>query len=210
MKKISILILLLSVGLLPFYSRAQADEIAQLALNIEKLAQFKQMLSDMKKGYQILEGGYRTIKDISKGNFDIHKKFLDGLLDVSPTVRNYRRIGDIINMELIIVRESKFYRDRFNSDGNFSADDVKQIAKVYNNLLKQSLRNLEELMNVITAGKMRMSDDERLKTIDSIYLDMQDKVGFLRTYNNENKALGIQRAKEKGEVEKIRKLYGID
>jgi hypothetical protein len=38
--------------------KAQATELAQLALNIEKLAQFKQILADLKKGYEILSGGY--------------------------------------------------------------------------------------------------------------------------------------------------------
>lgn len=98
MKKILIIVCLAFLGLLPSYkASAQTDEIAQLLLNVEKLAQFKQILSDMKKGYQILEGGYNTIKDISEGNFSLHKAFLDGLMQVSPTVRNYKRIADIIN-----------------------------------------------------------------------------------------------------------------
>ena len=51
----------------------QAQELEELALDIEKLAQFKQILSDMKKGYTILSGGYNTIKNLSQGNFNLHK-----------------------------------------------------------------------------------------------------------------------------------------
>ena len=55
MKKLIIVISLSLLGVFPaFRASAQADEIAQLLLNIEKLAQFKQILSDMKKGYEIL------------------------------------------------------------------------------------------------------------------------------------------------------------
>ncbi len=50
-------------------SAAQVEELAQLALNIEKLAQFKQILSDLKKGYEILSGGYNTIKKHQPGKF---------------------------------------------------------------------------------------------------------------------------------------------
>ena len=80
MKKTGILIGLVICGLFcSFRASAQSAEIQQLLLNVEKLTQFKQILSDMKKGYQILEGGYNTIKDISEGNFSLHKAFLDGL-----------------------------------------------------------------------------------------------------------------------------------
>src|SRR5690348_15802827 len=106
MKKLVIILNLVFYSLLPVYKvSAQADEIKQLLLNIEKLAQFKQILSDMKKGYQILEGGYNTIKDISEGNFNLHKAFLDGLMEVSPTVRNYRRVAGIINYQVVLVKE---------------------------------------------------------------------------------------------------------
>ena len=45
---------------------AQSTEIQQLLLNVEKLAQLKKILSNMKKGYEIVSNGYNTIKDISK------------------------------------------------------------------------------------------------------------------------------------------------
>jgi hypothetical protein len=97
MKKLKILLLLLVMLFLPFRSAAQYQEMQQLLLNIEKLAQFKQILSDMKKGYEILSGGYKAVKDMTKGNFSLHKTFLDALMQVSPAVKKYKRVGDVIN-----------------------------------------------------------------------------------------------------------------
>src|SRR4051812_4125515 len=79
-------------------SKAQEQEIQQLLLDVEKLAQLKNILTDLKKGYEILSGGYQTIKNISEGNFNLHQTFLDGLLQVSPVVRNYKRVADIISL----------------------------------------------------------------------------------------------------------------
>jgi DNA repair ATPase RecN len=198
-------------GLLPaFKASAQADEIAQLVLNIEKLAQFKQILSDMKKGYQILEGGYNTVRNISQGNFSLHKAFLDGLMQVSPTVRNYRRVADIINYQVVLVKEYRNAYDRFRRDNNFNPNELAYLSRVYDNLLKESLRNLNELTTVITAGKARMSDDERLQAIDRIYADMQDKLMFLRHFNNNTAVLAVQRAKERNDVQAIRKIHGLN
>jgi hypothetical protein len=193
-----------------FRASAQADEIAQLILNIEKLAQFKQILSDMKKGYEILSGGYNTIKNISEGNFSLHKAFLDGLMEVSPAVRNYRRVADITNYQIILVKEYRKAYERFRQDNNFNADELAYLGRVYDNLFKESLRNLDELLTVITAGKARMSDNERLQAIDRIYADMQDKLMFLRHFNNNTTILAVQRAKERNDAQTIRKIYGLN
>ncbi len=210
MKKIRIII---SLGLLAVLhcSRAcaQADELAQLALDIEKLSQFKQILGDMKAGYQILEGGYNTVKDISKGNFSLHKAFLDGLMEVSPTVRSYYRIADITNDQLALVKEYKNAYSRFKQDNHFSVDEIAYLGRVYDNLFRESLRNLDDLLTVITAGKARMSDDERLQAIDRIYADMEDKLLFLRNFNNNTTILAVQRAKEKNDAQAVQQLYGI-
>lgn len=211
MKKLIIMISLSFLGILPaFRASAQADEIAQLILNIEKLAQFKQILSDMKKGYEILSGGYNTIKNISEGNFSLHKAFLDGLMEVSPAVRNYRRVADITNYQIILVKEYRKAYERFRQDNNFNADELAYLGRVYDNLFKESLRNLDELLTVITAGKARMSDDERLQAIDRIYADMQDKLTFLRHFNNNTTILAVQRAKERNDAQTIRKIYGLN
>jgi len=102
MKKTIMLILLLS-AIISRTVQAQSEELQQLALNIEKLAQFKKILSDMKKGYEILNGGYNTIKDLSEGNFSLHKTFLDGLMAVSPSVQRYKKVSDIISYQKSIL-----------------------------------------------------------------------------------------------------------
>lgn len=189
---------------------AQKDEIAQLLLNVEKLAQFKQILSDMKKGYKILNGGYNTIKDLSEGNFSLHKTFLDALMEVSPTVKNYRRVADIINYQVILVKEYKSSFNRFKRDNNFNQQELAYLGRVYENLFKQSLNNLDDLGTIITANKLRMSDDERLKAIDKIFADMQDKLLFLRYFNNNTTVLAVQRAKERNDANTMRLVYGIN
>lgn len=204
MKKL-LLILLLFIG--SFKASAQADELAQLALNIEKLAQFKQMLSDLKKAYQILYGGYNTIKNISQGNFSLHKSFLDGLLQVSPTVKQYKRIAGIISLQLQLVKEYKSAYDRFKTNKWFTPTEIEHIGKVYGRLFKQSIQNLDALVNVVTANKLRMSDDERLNEIDQIFAGMQEKIVFLRQFNSNTSLLGIQRSKEQNDIDRMRQLY---
>ena len=189
---------------------AQVQELKQLALNIEKLAQFKAILKDMKEGYEILTKGYSTVKDLTKGNFDLHKTFLDALLQVSPAIRNYKRVGDIIDYQVQIVQDCGRHRNKLQSSGLFASEELNYFSGVYEKIFEESLRNLEELTDVLTARKMRMSDEERLAAIDRIYITMQDKMLFVRDFNSETAVLAVQRAKEARDVEAIRFLTGTN
>lgn len=205
MKKILIVILLALLPTCKAYPQAQ--ELQQLALNIEKLAQFREILRDMKKGYEILTKGYALVKDLTEGNFNLHKAFLDALLEVSPTVRNYKKIAEVVSYQVQLVQEYSAALDRFRGSGDFNPGEVAYLKQVYDNLLDQSLRNLDELTVVITAGEMRMSDSERLEAIDRIHADMQDKLMFLRDFNNNTSVLALQRARERNDVNALRSIY---
>jgi DNA repair ATPase RecN len=209
MRKIITTLAFIILFLFPNKGNSQAQEIQQLILNIEKLAQFKQILSDMKKGYEILSGGYKVVKDMSEGNFTLHKTFLDALMQVSPVVRNYKRVGDIVNYQILLVKESKKGFSRFVNSGNFSRQEIEYFEKIYSNLLSQSLRNLDELTMVVTADKLRMSDDERLEAVDAIYLEMQDKVLFLRNFNKSSSVMALQREKEAGDISAFKGFYNL-
>lgn len=188
---------------------AQSTEIQQLLLNVEKLAQLKKILSNMKKGYEIVSTGYNTIKDISKGNFDIHQAFLDGLIQVSPTVKKYKRIAEIIAYQTQLVKEYKSAFRRFDASNLFNTNEIRYMDNVYTNLFNKSLQNLEEVTMVITAGKLRMSDDERINAIDRIYNDLADKLVFLRIFNKENNVLAVQRGREMVDTKVSKKLNGL-
>ncbi|HRN55629.1 MAG TPA: TerB family tellurite resistance protein, partial [Agriterribacter sp.] len=188
---------------------AQVEELQQLVLNIQKLAQLRQILVNLKEAYQILQGGYNTIINISQGNFSLHKTFLDGLMAVSPSVRNYKKIGDIISMQVQLVKEYKNSLSRLRSSAWFTPEELDYISNVYAKLFDNSLDDLDVLISVTTANKLRMSDDERIKEIDRLYTTMQQKLVFLRQFNGGAAVLGVQRSKEQNEVDVFRKLYDI-
>ena len=203
MKKIMIIFLLLST----LRVNAQAFEAEQLALDVSKLAQLKSILSDLYKGYKILSTGYTAIKQISQGNFNLHRAFLDALLAVSPAVRDYKHVADIINYQERIVSEYKAAYSQFQQDKHFTPDEIGYMGTVYGNLFNESLKDITNLINVITAGAMRMSDDERLHAIDGIYTQSKDKYLFLRSFNNSTSVLAAQRASEMNDTQTIQNLY---
>lgn len=208
MKKKLILLLIL-VFFMIGKNTAQSAEVQQLLLNIEKLSQLKKILDNMYQGYRIVSKGYGIIKDISEGSFNLHQVFLDGLLQVSPAVKKYERIPEIIRNQTMLVKEYKWAFKNFNRSALFNSGEIKYLKIVYTNLLGKSLQNLSDLAMVLTTGNLRMSEDERLKAIDKIGEEMSDKLNFLRIFNKENNMLAVQRGREKFDVFLSKKQSGL-
>ena len=191
-------------------SMAQSTEVQQLLLNVEKLSQLKNILSDMKKGYTVISRGYNAVKNISQGNFSIHEVFLDGLMAVSPEVKKYRRVVDIITAQKDIVSEYKRAFKNFNASGLFTVAELDYLSKLYSGLLSRSMDNLDELTMIITANSLRMNDSERLDAIDRIYLDTNDKLSFLRNFNLDAGKLLLQRKSATADMKGSKALFKVN
>jgi hypothetical protein len=203
-KTIAGLLLLFSVQ-----AHAQLSDAQQLILDIEKLTQLKGILSDMKTGYQIYNQGYGTISGLAKGNFNLHNIYLTGLLAVSPSVRNYGRVAEIILQQASLVSEYKRANTAFKQSGSFSVSELGYMSDVYTRLINQSLDNLDELNTILSDSKLRMSDAERLKGIDRIYGSSTDQLQCLRAFNRQGIILSLQRSKDLNDIQALKKLYQI-
>ncbi|MBS1528793.1 MAG: TerB family tellurite resistance protein [Bacteroidetes bacterium] len=211
MKRIIILTALLLFGAAVQEARAQsiADLVQELALDYQKLASMKSTFKQMEQGYRLVSTGYHSVKHVAQGNFNLHEAFLDGLLLVSPTVRKYPRIHDIIHDQSELVREYHSAYSGFRSKKGFSAADVDYMTGVYNNLVTASLRNLDELTLVITDNKLRMSDNERLSAIDRIYASGHDQLTFLRDFNSHMATLAAMKAANNNDRKTLKQTYGL-
>lgn len=189
--------------------RAQTHEATQLILNYEKLTQLREILSQMQQGYSVLSQGYLRVKEMAEGDFKIHEVFLDGLLLVSPQVRKYYKVAEIINYQRRILKEFKTtYREIKNRDG-FTMMELGYLNKIYQDLFQLSLRNLEELGLVLTAGKVRMSDFERIQAVDRLYDEMSGLLVNLRSLNSKVMTLHFLRTTSHQEVEHLLNLNDL-
>lgn len=207
MKKLIMLLLLAAA--LPSRSHAQTQEVTQLILNLEKLRELRKILQELKKGYEILFEGYTKIRDISRSNFRLHEAFLDALLQISPAVKNYGRIKDIVQVQLAILNECRNASSQLANSGQFTAKEVQYLQQVYSELLAKSIKNLDALTYVVTAKKLRASDDERLAKIDGIYRDISEQLVFVRHLTSSNSMLAAQRKDENASVNTTRQILGI-
>lgn len=208
-KHLQILSLVLFFGA-PFVSGAQGAEIEELLYNCEKLYAMEQILDEMYRGYKVLEGGYNTVKRIAEGNYTLHELFIDGLMAVNPSIRNYKRIPYIIDYQKLLIQEYQRAYNRFRNDPHFTPQELQYLGNVYGYLFQASVKNIDDLLMIITATKLSMSDDERMHAIDQIFYEMESKLQFIRSFNGNTRLLAIQRARSANDVRTLNHLYGIN
>ena len=209
-KLFSVMTLLFPGLLLTGSSRAQSFDIQQLILDVQKLATLKSMLSDMKNGYTALDNDYSAVRDVAEGNFNLHKAFLNGLLAVSPAVRNYQRAMDIIELQVKLLAQYQRAWPFFQQKGGFQPSELAMISGVYSGLLQDALQDLNDLNTILTDGTIRASDAERMRQIDVIYESMAGRVAFMDRFNNSTALLAQQRQGVYDEDRTIQNLHGIN
>ncbi len=187
----------------------QGPEVQQLILNIEKLAQMKATYQAMVNGYRTMENGYRNVSNLTKGNFDLHKDYLDGLLAVNPVVRQNGKVNGVLRNQVLLVEEYKSAYRQMQVSGMLRADELVTLKNSLVLLVNSSVSSVDELIDVLTPGKMRMNDEERISVINRIDTEVSSLLEKLRTVAGEYKRLADARAKRKKETNALKALYGI-
>lgn len=206
---------LLIVLLLSFYFMSQSQVLdewinqnaTQKKYLLQQIAALKVYIGYLEKGYDIAKKGLNTISDIKNGHFNLDQDFFASLQNINPKVSKYAKVTDIITMNIKIVRFSKQTMKNARESYVMNNGEIKYMNTVFNALVDGCTDLTNEMMELITAGKLKMSDDERLKRIDAIYDDMEDRMVFVNAFGNQIKILTLQKEHEAADVKSTKSLF---
>lgn len=176
---------------------------------IQQIAALKVYLKYLKEGYDVAKKGLGMIGDIKDGNFNDHSTYFQSLGLVNPTVKNASKVALIVVYQSQIISEFRTLDKECKRDPNLTADEVRYVHAVYNNLLQQCESSIDGLNTLITDNTSQLKDDERIERVDQIYEDMKDKYAFTRSFSNSTRMLMTQRAHELQESVGSKKLIDI-
>lgn len=181
----------------------------QVKYLVEQIAAFQVYTGYVEKGYSIASNGLGTIRSLKKGDFNLHSDYFNSLKQVSPAVKRYGRVADIMAMQASILKLSRSALQAARKSDMLTGEDVAYLNKVHEHLLGESATNIDLLLQLITGGKLEMKGDERIVRIDKLYEEVKDQYAFLQSFSDESAVLVTQRIKEQQEVNASRKIYGI-
>jgi len=176
---------------------------------IQQIAALQVYLDYMKKGYGIAKDELDMIQNLRDGEFVLHDSFFTSLKTVNPVVKNAAEVTEIVALQLAIVNRFKNTIVTYKKSLQFNSDELSYITRVYTAFTSDCLKDIDALMLVISSNALQMTDDERMKQINAIYHDMQDKNSFAQYFTNSNNILSNQRLHEENDISATQSLYGL-
>ena len=176
---------------------------------LQQIATLQTYIGYVEKGYKIASSGLHTISDIKNGEFNLHEVFFSSLKTVNPKIKNAAEVAEIIALQISIVNNFKKAIQTYKSSSYFNNDEMSYISNVYGALTADCLKDIDGLISVITDYTLQMTDDERIKQINKLYADMQDKNAFTQNFTNNAFLLAQQRQKEQNDISVTQQLYNV-
>lgn len=149
------------------------------------------------------------IRDWVQAQKDLYASYFRELWQVKTAINYYYRITELVHRQEQIVSSCRQSLNLFGHDKNFSSDEVTHMAAVYSGIIKESLSNLDQLLMVTKSFTTQMSDEARLAIINRTADNMDRNYSELSRFNNQNALLSRLRSSSEGDIELLRKLYGL-
>ena len=176
---------------------------------LQQIAALGVYTKDLKSGYKTVSNGLNTIHDAKNGEFNLHQAYFNSLSNVNPAIKNDPKVNGILTYQTEITTCFNNMFTKVNGSKQITADESNYLKTVYNNLLGECNKDLDELSLVITNGKVKMTDDERIKRIDKLHTDMQDKYQFAQSFTNQAIVLIVQRTHQQNDMQTLQQLYQV-
>ncbi|WP_423147047.1 hypothetical protein [Rubrolithibacter danxiaensis] len=212
MKKLLILILfacLIEGAQAQTFSEWFRQKKTQKKYLIQQIAALKLYLGYVNKGYSIVQKGLTSIGDLKDGELNLHTDYLNSLKNVNPKIKSYTRLGKIIALQRTIFQNYEHIYSDLKQSTAFNTEEMNYIHRVHNRLLDDCSEVIDELITLTTNGKLEMTDQERLKRIDELYVRMQDNYSFAKSFGNEVILLAATRKHEGSDIQTSRRMYGL-
>jgi len=139
----------------------------------------------------------------------LYDDYFKELWKVKGAVGYYQRVRDIISRQEQMVHGYKEAWTLFKQDKNFTAEELKNMYGTYRGMLNEGLKNMDQLLLVSTAFTTQMSDAQRLEVIGAVSEKTEYQFKDFKQFTEQNKMVSLQRASLKGDIEYVKRLYGL-
>jgi hypothetical protein len=206
-KKIPLLLLLSATATL---SKAQGFSLGDLfnqagkqkQYYLQQIAAYNAFESELKMGYNVLRHGLSGIAAINTAELNAHNAYYGSWQQPGAPIKNSTQVQDMIGWQSSIVSQ-------FNALGQLiglTASEQNYISVVQINLLKGCNEDMADLQNLLQAGTLQMTDDQRLRRLAQLHADVLDKYQFTQSYCNAVRLLAAQRQQETNELQTLKDL----
>jgi len=140
---------------------------------------------------------------------ELYQNYFDELRKVKAVISYYYRIREVTSKQLQLVAAYKKAVALFKQDKHFTSNEINYMTSVYSGILDESVKNLNQILLVITSFSTQMDDAKRLEIIDASADAIEQNYMDLIQFNQQNISLSLDRSKDLCEINQVRVLYGL-
>lgn len=161
------------------------------------------------RGYDIKEEGFKAAHTWKDQSFGLHTAYFESLRQVNPAVSKSRKVREIYDLQQQMTNTFKREQSWQRKEQQLSREETIYFSRVQSNLLKESQQDLRDLTDLLTQGKLQLTDEQRLARLDQLYNSMKDKYAFAGYFTEKCRKLAVSRRQGSEEQSQVKKLYGI-
>lgn len=186
-----------------------SQQSQQRKLMAQQIAQYEIYLGAIKTGYHITETGLNTAHDLKNGTFSLHSAYINSLDQVNPLIQNSpkgKAIAELNSQTLKLFSDEITWQQHANL---LTTTEMSYLQKVRDNLAAKCQLDRNELLQVLTPGKLQLTDAQRLDRLDKLYERMKDKYAFAGSFTTKCRKLALSRKQNQQDNDQLKKLYGV-
>lgn len=205
-----LLITVLSIGNIKAQSFSEwfKQKKTQKKYLLAQIAALETYLKAAEKGYDIAQNGLSAISVLKDSDFMQHVLHFQRLEMVTPRVKNYSKVLAIAEME----DRSEQFRSALMAEKGLNnllnTQELTSLHQICDDANIEAVKDLEELELLVTDGKLKMTDDERISHIDRLYLEVKNKLRRVVTLAQNIRSLINGRKKQADGTRILEQLYG--
>ena len=173
---------------------------------LQQIAALEVYSKFLKQGYQIAHGGLGNISGYLNMESVLHGTYYTRMEVASASVKYNYQVKEILDWQKDILNVFSGVR----SIPGLSDDEIQYLLNVKAAVLKDCDQQMNLLNYVVSDGKVKMSDAERLALLSNIHKEMLNNYRFAAGFTAQAKIYGQQRLKEKQESQTGQKIYGLN
>ncbi len=181
----------------------------QIKMYLEHIAAGKVYIEYLQKGYSVARRGLGFISEVKNGHLKLDRLFFDGLVTINPRIRNYPHVIDIMVLATGIIETCNRNKRALASEGLLSAGMVTYSNRITALQIAGCLALLSDLADLLAANVLKLSDDERIRRIDEIHREMEERHSFITNWSTDTGKLLLQMKKESMEYGRMKGVYDL-
>jgi hypothetical protein len=176
---------------------------------LEQLAAWQWQGSVVRKGYGIAGAGLQTLA-IAKAEDDLlHRAFFASLKKIAPAIRSVPSLHLLSRFQERLMTEISRANSSFKTSAYLTGEERKFGEDLLGQLRREAGQQVTDLEQVLTPGKLQMTDAERLKRFAAIEQATLNIFGCLFTLQQQGLQLAKGREAEKRNTNQIKKMRGL-